>query len=71
MTYRPWAQCVGLRRESGLSQGLLEEASGVRQPVIARLESGSVSPQIDTILKILGPLGKTLHVVDLDERVAR
>lgn len=59
------------RHESGLSQGLLEEASGVRQPVIARLELGNVSPQIDTILRILGPLGKTLQVVDLDERIAR
>lgn len=59
------------RRESGLSQGLLEEASGVRQPVIARLELGSVSPQIDTVLRILGPLGKTLQVVDLDGRLAQ
>lgn len=55
------------RKGIGLSQGAAGEASGVSQPVIARMETGSVAPQLDTILKVLGPLGKTLHVVDLDE----
>ena len=54
------------RRERGISQKKLEELSGVRQPIIARMERGNTSPQIDTVLKILAPLGKTLAVVPLE-----
>ena len=54
------------RRERGISQKKLEELSGVRQPVIARMERGNTSPQIDTVLKVLAPLGKTLAVVPLE-----
>jgi len=53
------------RNERGLSQRGLEELSGVKQPVIARMENGSTSPQLDTVLKVLAPLGKTLYVGDI------
>ena len=53
------------RKEKGLSQRELAELSGVIQPVIARMESGVTSPQLDTVLKVLAPLGKTLYVGDL------
>ena len=49
----------------GISQKKLEELSGVKQPVIARMEKRKTSPQLDTILKILAPLGKTLYIGDL------
>ena len=54
------------RHEKGLSQRKLEELSGVKQPVIARMENGTNSPQLDTVLKILGALGKTLYMGDLE-----
>ena len=54
------------RQERGLSQKKLEELSGVKQPVIARMEKGQTSPQLDTILKVLAPLGKTLAIVPLN-----
>ena len=54
-----------LRKEKGISQKQLEELSGVKQPVIARMEKGYTSPQLDTILKLLLPLGKTLAIVPL------
>jgi DNA-binding XRE family transcriptional regulator len=56
------------RKERGLSQKKLEELSGVRQPVIARMERGSTSPQLDTVLKVLAPLGKTLAIVPLESK---
>ena len=59
---------IKARQEQGISQKRLEELSGVKQPVIARMEAGVTSPQIDTILKVLAPLGKTLAVVPLDNR---
>jgi len=54
------------RNERGLSQRKLEELSGVRQPVIARMENGTNSPQLDTVLKVLGALGKTLAIIPLE-----
>lgn len=56
---------VKARNEKGISQRKLEELSGVRQPVIARIEKGNISPQIETIMKLLAPLGKKLAIVPL------
>ncbi len=58
---------IKARNEKGISQKKLEELSGVKQPVIARMEKGITSPQVDTLLKILAPLGKTLAVVPIKE----
>lgn len=60
-------ELIKARQEKGLSQKKLEELSGVKQPVIARMEKGLTSPQLGTILKVLAPLGKTLAVVSLDD----
>lgn len=55
-------ELVKARKEQGISQKKLEELSGVKQPVIARMEKGITSPNLDTLLKVLAPLGKTLYV---------
>ncbi|CAI3433405.1 hypothetical protein CIRMBP1307_02149 [Enterococcus cecorum] len=59
---------IEARHEQGISQKQLEELSGVKQPVIARMETGKTNPQLDTILKILASLGKTLAVVPLNHK---
>jgi DNA-binding XRE family transcriptional regulator len=61
-------ELIDARNERGISQKKLEALSGVRQPVIARMERGITSPQLDTVLKVLAPLGKTLAVVDLPRK---
>ena len=61
-------ELIKARQEQGISQKRLEELSGVKQPVIARMEKGYTSPQLDTILKVLAPLGKTLAIVDMKQR---
>ena len=58
------ADIVAARKQKAFSQAQLEGASGVRQPVIARMETGASSPRLDTIIKVLAPLGKTLAVVE-------
>lgn len=55
------------RAASNLTQAQLKEASGVSQPMIARMEAGGATPRIDTVLKLLAPMGKTLSIVDLSE----
>ena len=61
---------IEAREKKGLSQRALAEASGVKQPAIARLESMKVTPQIDTLFKILYPLGYTIEIVPLEHRPA-
>ena len=61
-------ELIKARQERGLSQKKLEELRGVKQPVIARMEKGQTSPQLDTILKVLAPLGKTLAIVPLNSK---
>ena len=60
-------EMIKARREMGFSQKKLEQLSGVKQPVIARMEAGMTSPQIDTVLKLLAPLGKTLAIVPIEK----
>ncbi len=57
---------IEAREEKGLSQRQLAEICGVRQPAIARLESMKTTPQIDTLFKILNPLGYTISIVPLN-----
>ncbi len=61
-------ELIAARKEKGISQKKLEELSGVKQPIIARMERGNTNPQLDTILKVLVPLGKTLAVVPLEKK---
>lgn len=56
---------IEAREKKGLSQRELAKLCGIKQPAIARLESMKSTPQIDTVLKILEPLGYTLSVTPL------
>lgn len=60
-------ELIKARNEQGISQKKLEELSGVKQPVIARMEKGYTCPQVDTLIKLLAPLGKTLAIVPLEK----
>lgn len=61
-------EIINARQASGLTQKELESVSGVKQPVIARLERGSTDPQLSTLIKILAALGKTLAIVPLEDK---
>ena len=60
------SELIKARNEKGISQKQLEELSGVKQPVIARIEKGTSSPQLNTLIKILIPLGKTIAIVPIE-----
>jgi len=61
-------EIINARHESGLTQKELEVASGVKQPVIARMERGTTDPQLSTVIKILASFGKTLAIVPLEQK---
>ena len=54
---------IEARESKGISQKRLAEMSGLKQPAITRLERGQTTPQIDTLFKVLKPLGYTLAIV--------
>ena len=59
-------ELIKARNEKKISQRKLEELTGIRQTTITRIENGKNSPSVDTMIKILAPLGKTLAVVPID-----
>ncbi len=59
---------IEAREQRGLSQRELAKLCGVKQPAIARLESLKTTPQIDTLFKILAPLGYTLAIVPIADK---
>lgn len=54
---------IEARESKGITQHELAQMTGVKQSAIARLESMKATPQIDTLFKILKPLGYTLAIV--------
>jgi DNA-binding XRE family transcriptional regulator len=63
------AAMIETRKEKNISQRDLEKLSGVKQPVIARIEKGENSPQVNTLLKLLAAMDKTLAIVPLKTAV--
>ena len=59
---------VSIREEQGLSQKELSKKCRLTQPAIARLEKSVHSPQLDSLLKILTPLGYTLQIVPFSKQ---
>jgi ribosome-binding protein aMBF1 (putative translation factor) len=54
---------IEAREQKGISQKRLAEMAGLKQPAIARLERMQATPQLDTLFKVLKPLGYTLAIV--------
>ena len=61
---------IEARNKQGKTQQELEALTGIPQQVISRLERSTTIPRLDTILKLLLPLGKTLAVVPLKKSLA-
>lgn len=58
---------IRAREEKRLTQRELSKLSGIKQPVIARLEKRVNSPTVDTLMKLLFSMGYTLKVVPLED----
>ena len=59
---------IRIREEKSITQTQLAQLAGVKQPAIARLETMIHSPQIDSLLRILVPLGYTLQIVPIKNK---
>ncbi len=56
------ASMIQRRTELGMTQRSLAELCGVPQSSVARIESFKTVPKLDTLLKLMKPLGLTLQV---------
>ncbi len=54
---------IQFRKENNLTQDLFSKYSNVSRVKIARIEAGLTSPTIESLLKVLGPLGYTIKIV--------
>jgi len=59
---------IEAREIKGLTQAQLAEAAGIKQSALARMESLKATPQIDTLFKVLTPMGYKLAIVRNEER---
>lgn len=59
---------IAARKKNNLTQRELSKKSGIKQPVIARIEKYVNSPQTNTLIKLLYPMGYTIRVVPLEPR---
>lgn len=59
---------IEARKKKNLSQEELSKKTGIKQPTIARLESGTHSPTTNTLIRILYPMGYTLKVVPIKRK---
>lgn len=60
-------ELIERRKAKGLTQRDLAKAAKLTQPVIARLESKKVVPQLDTLLKVAAALGCDLAVIPIGQ----
>ena len=53
---------IAARIENNITQEELAQRTGIRQSNISRIDSGAVSPTIETLARLASGLGKTLKI---------
>ena len=68
LEYKFVKNLVNLRHEKGLTQQQVADRSNVIRETIARIENMITSPQVNTLIKILEPIGYTVRIVPIDKK---
>lgn len=55
-------QIIALRKQSGMNQRDFAQMIGIKQPQLARLESGKQIPKIETLTKIAREAGYSIEI---------
>ena len=53
---------IEIRNSKKYTQRMLAKVCNIKQPQIAKIESFKCSPQVDTLIRLLNPLGYTLKI---------
>ena len=67
LEYKLICDFISLRKELGLTQKELGEASNTIREIIAVIETRKKHPQINTLIKILEPFGYTISITKIQE----
>ena len=67
LEYKLICDFVKLRKDNGLTQQEMANEAGVVREIIAVIETRKKHPQINTLIKILEPLGYTLSITKIKE----
>jgi len=59
---------LDLRKKKKLTQQEIADNSAVIRETVARIENRITSPQVNTLLKILEPLGYTIKITKIKEK---
>ena len=59
---------IKLRKDNHLTQEAMANNSGVIRLTITRIENLITSPQINTLIKILEPMGYTVRIEHIDKK---
>lgn len=58
---------IKLRKDNNLSQAKMAENANMIREQIARIENHVASPQLNTLIKVLEPLGYTIAIVKIEK----
>lgn len=61
-------QLIEARKSQKLSQRVVGERAGIIRETVAKIENNLNSPQINTLIKLLEPIGYTLGVIPLESK---
>ena len=53
---------IGARIESNMTQKELAEKTGIRQSNISRIENGTTSPTVETLVRLAAGMGKRVRI---------
>ena len=67
LEYKLICDFIKLRKDKGLTQQNVADEEGVVREMIAVIENRTKHPQINTLIKILQPLGYTLSITKIDD----
>jgi transcriptional regulator with XRE-family HTH domain len=56
---------IRAREAAGITQPKLAEMSEMKQPMLAKIESKRAVPRIDTLVRLLKPLGLTIGIIPI------
>jgi len=59
---------IRIREEQGLTQEQLAKLSNVHQSVISRMEHSTHYPRVDSLLRVLVPMGYKLQIVPIKQQ---
>lgn len=67
LEYKLICDFIKLRKDKGLTQQNVADEEGVVREMIAVIENRTKHPQINTLIKILQPLGYTLSITKIND----